>query len=213
MFATAPSRTPLVLSSSQMRSPPSTDLNRWATLCLELTYEVLTYCLSGATLDVCTPGLYPWYLGHVCTLWRSFIFSPCFWDRFTFQARGLETITIGQLQRALELVQLCIERTKNHLFSFSFEAYDLEVSQSLYAIQILEALVVHADRWRAAYFKADLDYKNRSLKLKVVLCNFVRSKSVVSLSRFHISPPTSLKMRRILRACISPITTGFVGQT
>jgi len=68
-----------------------------------------------------------------------------------------EIATISQLERALALVQLCIERTKDHPFSFSFKAmmYAMEAPQSLYAIQILETLVAHADRWRAAYFIAD----------------------------------------------------------
>ncbi len=39
----------------------------------------------------------------------------------------------------------------------------MEARQSLYAIQILETLVAHANRWRAAYFTADRDGLQESL--------------------------------------------------
>jgi len=65
---------------------------------------------------------------------------------------------LSRPERALALVQLCIERTKDHPFSFSFQAamYAMVASQLLYAVQILETLVAHAERWRAAYLIADL---------------------------------------------------------
>ena len=115
-------------SSSQMQpenalgvqSPPS---NRWASLYPELIYKVFTYCLSGATLDVCSPELFPWHLGHACTSWRSvFVFSPRFWDRFTFEVLELGRVTIDHLERALTLVKLCVKRTQDQPFSFRFNA-------------------------------------------------------------------------------------------
>jgi hypothetical protein len=80
-----------------------------ATLCPELIYEILTYCLSGVTLSAGAPGLFPWYLGHICQSRRSvFTSSPRFWDRFTFEASGrMEMATISRLERALALVELC----------------------------------------------------------------------------------------------------------
>ena len=151
-------------SPSQLQS--ESDDTNWAMLYPELIYDILTYCFPGDTLSVGTPSTFPWYLGHICQSWRSvFISSPRFWDRFAFQALGVEMATISRLERALALVQLCIERTTDHPFSFSFKAmmYAMEVPQSLYAIQILETLVVHADRWRAAYFVADPDGLQGSL--------------------------------------------------
>ncbi|KAF8329647.1 hypothetical protein F5887DRAFT_114556 [Amanita rubescens] len=66
---------------------------------------------------------------------------------------------------ALVLVQLCIERTEDRPFSFSFKAsmYTLEIPQQLHTIQILEILVAHAERWRAAYFTADMNALEESL--------------------------------------------------
>ncbi|KAF8349282.1 hypothetical protein F5887DRAFT_486189 [Amanita rubescens] len=135
-------------------------------LCPELIYEILTYCFSGATLSVCSPRTFPWYLGHICRSWRSvFISSPRFWDRFSFEWMRRAIASAPTFERALALVQLCIERTKDCTFSFHFKAnmYIMEARQSLYAIRILETLVAHANRWRAAYFITDRDRLQESL--------------------------------------------------
>ena len=77
-------------------------------------------------------------------------------------------------KRALALVELCIERTKYHPFSFKFEGITTTVNkgtntptiptiQSQYSIQILETLVAHADRWRTACLSADGDGLKKSL--------------------------------------------------
>ena len=145
---------------------PSHDTANLATLCPELIYEILTYCLSGVTLSACAPGLFPWYLGHICQSWRSvFTSSPRFWDRFTFEASGrMKMATISRLERALALVELCIERTKDHPFSFKFSGVtDTKTAQSLYSFQILENLVAHADRWHAVCLIADADGLRKSL--------------------------------------------------
>ena len=139
-----------------VQSPPS---NRWASLYPELIYKVFTYCLSGATLDVCSPELFPWHLGHACTSWRSvFVFSPRFWDRFTFEVLELGRVTIDHLERALTLVKLCVKRTQDQPFSFRFNARVWTrgaTAQSLCSAQIMEILVAHADRWSAAYIAAE----------------------------------------------------------
>jgi hypothetical protein len=131
---------------------PSHYTANWLTLCPELIYEILTYCLSGVTLYTDAPRSFPWYLGHVCRSWRSvFVSSPRFWDHFSFEFRPMGKI---RLQRALALVKLCIERTKDHPFSFEFRVsriYDDTVPLS----PLLETLVAHADRWRAACLVAD----------------------------------------------------------
>ena len=145
---------------------PSHNATDWATLCPELIYEILTYCLSGVTLSAGAPGLFPWYLGHICRSWRSvFISSSRFWDRFTFEASGrMELATISRLERALALVELCIERTKDHPFSFKFSGVtDTKTALSLYSFQILENLVAHADRWHAVCIIADADGLRKSL--------------------------------------------------
>ena len=144
----------------------SHDAANWATLCPELIYEILTYCLSGVTLSAVAPGFFPWYLGHICQSWRSvFTSSPPFWDRFTFEASGrIEMATISRLERALALIDLCIERTKDHPFSFKFSGVtDTNTAQSLYSFQILENLVAHADRWHAVCLIADADGLRKSL--------------------------------------------------
>ncbi|KAF8329653.1 hypothetical protein F5887DRAFT_1082347 [Amanita rubescens] len=137
-----------------VQSPPS---NRWATLYPELIY----HCLSGAaTLDICSPGLFPWHLGHVCTLWRSvFISSPRFWDRFAFEVLEVEKVTIDRLKRAVTLVKLCVKCTRDRPFSFRFNARtwtDGATIQSPHPSQILEIkLVAHADRWSTVYIAAE----------------------------------------------------------
>ena len=145
--------------------------NHWGTLCPELIYEIFICCIPAATLDACAPGSFPWYLGHICSLWRSvFISSPRFWDRFAFKVyiKSRKTYAIGFLKRALTLVELCVKRTKDQPFSFRFIAQvrvntdDLELIPSL----ILETIVAHADRWRAAYIKAFGLYNLEELLLK-----------------------------------------------
>ena len=148
------------LDALSIPSPSLHDAANWATLYPELIYEILTYCLSGVTLSTCAPWSFPWYLGHICQSWRSvFISSPRFWDHFSFGSHRLEKTNL--LQRALALVELCIERTKEHPFSFKFmDAPHAEVS---FSFQILETLVAHADRWRAACLRGHEDYINESL--------------------------------------------------
>ena len=147
----------------------SSEDTNWAMLYPELIYEILTYCISDAILSVDTPGTFPWYLGHICRSWRSvFISSPRFWDRFSFKLQAWGSTDIGatsEVERALALVQLCIERTKEHPFSFSFYVmmYTFAVRPSLYANQILAALVANADRWHTAYIIADPDGLQGSL--------------------------------------------------
>ena len=132
---------------------PSHYASNWA--CPELIYEILTYCLSGVTLRTDAPRSFPWYLGHICQSWRSvFVSSPCFWDRFSFETHSMEEISL--LQRTLALVELCIERTKDRPFSFDFRVsriYDDIVPSPL----LLETLVAHADRWRAACLMIDIN--------------------------------------------------------
>ena len=94
-------------------------------------------------------------MGHICPSWRSvFVSSPCFWDRFSFETHSMEEISL--LQRTLALVELCIERTKDRPFSFDFRVsriYDDIVPSPL----LLETLVAHADRWRAACLIIDIN--------------------------------------------------------
>ena len=183
----------------------------WAILYPELIYEILTYCISEAILSVDTPGTFPWYLGHICRSWRSvFISSPRFWDRFSFKFQARGSADTSQVERALALVQLCIERTKDHPFSFSFKVmiYTIAVRPSLYANQILEALVAHADRWHAAYFIAALDRLQKPLaKAKG---RFGQLHTLQICIPFRDSHPSNLF--EILRASMPLITTGFVGQ-
>jgi hypothetical protein len=132
-----------------MRSASSHYAANWSTLCPELIYEILTYCLLGVTLYTDDPGSFPWYLGHICQSWRSvFVSSPCFWDRFSFEICRTEEISL--LQRALALVELCIERTKDRPFSFRFMVTFHNMNRLSPLFQILDTVVAHADRWRAA---------------------------------------------------------------
>jgi hypothetical protein len=76
----------------------------------------------------------------------------------------MEMATISRLERALALVKLCIERTKDHPFSFKFSGVtDTKTALSLYSFQILENLVVHADHWHAVYLITDADGLRKSL--------------------------------------------------
>jgi hypothetical protein len=171
------SETIILDSSNQvhMQGAPGVrnDAANWATLCPELIHEILTHCLWGVALFAGDPELFPWYLGHICQLWRSvFISSPCFWDRFTAENLcSKERASTSRFKRALALVELCIERTKDHPFSFKFagvtftmnEATNTPTIQSQYSIQILETLVTHAGRWRTACLSADGDGLTKSL--------------------------------------------------
>ncbi|KAF8343653.1 hypothetical protein F5887DRAFT_281712 [Amanita rubescens] len=173
----------------QSENAPRVHDTNWATLYPELIYEILTYCFSDATLSVCTPETFPWYLGHITRSWRSvFISSPRFWDRFSFHALP-KTATISRLERALALVQLCIEHTKDHPFSFSFAAmmFAMKVPQSLYAIQILETLVAHAERWRAACFIADLGESLNKGKGRFGQLHTLQICIPLGVSRHHIA--------------------------
>ena len=129
--------------------------SNWA--CPELIYEILTYCLSGVTLRTDAPRSFPWYLGHICQSWRSvFVSSPRFWDHFSF-----EFLPTGNIrhQRALALLELCIERTKNRPFSFKFTV----ICHTRLSRLFLDTLVAHADRWRAACLIADGKKLRKSL--------------------------------------------------
>jgi hypothetical protein len=148
MFILDPSHQVHSRDALSIQSPSHYTAN-WSTLCPELIYEILTCCLSGVTLSTDAPRSFPWYLGHVCRSWRSvFVSSPRFWDHFSFEFRPMGKI---RLQRALALVKLCIERTKDHLFSFKF----MVACHTRLSRLSLDTLVAHADRWCAACLIAD----------------------------------------------------------
>ncbi|KAF8329646.1 hypothetical protein F5887DRAFT_1075546 [Amanita rubescens] len=128
--------------------------NRWTTLCPELIYEIIAYCLSDTPLDTCFPDLFPWYLGHICRSWRSvFISSPRFWNRFIFDGSVTGAFEADYLERALTLVELCVKRTKDQSFSFRFNPRTHGYVETSYMCQAMKTLVAHADRWSAASIK------------------------------------------------------------
>jgi hypothetical protein len=162
---------------------PSHYASNWA--CPELIYEILTWCLSGVTLSTDDPRLFPWYLGHVCRSWRSvFVSSPRFWDRFSLLSYRIDTgRSITRIQRALALVELCIERTKDHPFSFYL------------------CDTFHADR-------SDDVYKS----LPEANGHFRQLESVVYGGQILIPLPMSFKMRQTSLAYGPVITTSYLGQ-
>ena len=182
---------------------PSHYASNWA--CPELIYEILTYCLSGVTLRTDAPRSFPWYLGHICQSWRSvFVSSPRFWDHFSF-----EFLPTGNIrhQRALALLELCIERTKNRPFSFKFTV----VCHTRLSRLFLDTLVAHADRWRAACLIADGKKLRKSLnKAK----GRFRQLHSLQISHFrHSSHRPSHVFQDAPNLAYGPeITTSYLGQ-
>jgi hypothetical protein len=125
--------------------------NRWSMLCPELISEIIAYCLSDTPLDTYFPNRFPWYLGHICQSWRSvFISSPRSWNRFIFDSSVTGAFEADHLERALTLVELCVKRTKDQLFSFRFNPRTYGYVETSYMCQAMKTLVAHADRWSAA---------------------------------------------------------------
>ena len=88
---------------------------------------------------------------HLSILETVFVSSPRFWNRFSFECVCTDEINL--FQRAQAQVELCIERTKEHPFSFKFMAAFYPNIKPL--SPLLENLVAHADRWRRACPIAD----------------------------------------------------------
>lgn len=136
----------------------------WQSLASELIFEILIHAFSGSKLVVFQPHLFPWYLGQICQSWRVvFVTSPQFWNAFHIDFWNVMTLIppkrlleadLPFAQRALELVMLCIHRSKDYpiLFKYITTASDLDEKRPLlrFHCQILAALVAESARWQEA---------------------------------------------------------------
>ena len=136
----------------------------WQSLAPELVFEILSRALNGSKLLVFQPCSFPWYLGEICRSWRAvFVTSPQFWHAFHIDfwnvmffipPKQLLEADLPFAQRALELVMLCIHRSKNYpiLFKYITTTLDQDNKRPLlrFHCQILAALVAESARWQEA---------------------------------------------------------------
>ncbi|KAF8346406.1 hypothetical protein F5887DRAFT_110038 [Amanita rubescens] len=136
----------------------------WQSLAAELIFEILSHALTGSKLLVFQPRSFPWYLGQICQSWRAvFVTSPQFWHAFHIDfwnvmflipPKQLLEADLPFAQRALELVMLCLHRSKNYpiLFKYITTTLDQDDKRPLlrFHCQILAALVAESDRWQEA---------------------------------------------------------------
>ena len=133
----------------------------WQTLAPEVVIEILRHFLPDSKLSLTKPQQFPWYLGHVCRIWRGvFLSFPQFWTTFIIDIT--ENFQVGDLERAPMILKTCLtERGGGLPISFKFSAVSLpycdrpSLSQYLgvlYCGQILDILVAHSARWHDAYF-------------------------------------------------------------
>lgn len=92
----------------------------WQTLPPELISQIITELLSGFPLPVFEPDAL--YLGQICSTWRdTFISSPKFWSSLAIDfdpTRHLPSRCLQDFDHALYVVELCLERSQNHLLTF-----------------------------------------------------------------------------------------------
>ncbi|KAK2459624.1 hypothetical protein APHAL10511_008379 [Amanita phalloides] len=105
---------------------------------------------AGTTLATSKPTEYPWFLGHICSTWRSvFLSMNELWPRISvsFDLEGNE--------RQKNIVQFFLERDLTAPFSLNLEfpttTAEREEDNMLHA---LEMLVIASERWTDASFKA-----------------------------------------------------------
>ncbi|KIL63906.1 hypothetical protein M378DRAFT_11822 [Amanita muscaria Koide BX008] len=133
----------------------------WQTLSPELISQIIKELLSGLPLPVCEPDAFPWYLGQICSAWRdTFILSPKFWSSLAIDfdpTRHRPSRCLHDFDRALDVVELCLERSQNHLLTFRYwlqaDLHHDDFDEPLFAscLQTFEALAARSERWENAY--------------------------------------------------------------
>jgi hypothetical protein len=104
------------------------------------------------------PGRFPWYLGHVCSRWRSLFLSmrSTFWNRIDIELWH-DDYSGEEESRESEIVAFFLDRTRGAPFSFSFGTIrrNLHAEQEPYNIPlaILARLVVHSEQWKEVFFE------------------------------------------------------------
>ncbi|KAM6499450.1 hypothetical protein JOM56_004958, partial [Amanita muscaria] len=124
------------------------DMN-WQTLPPELIFQILSKFLPGLTLHVTTgPRIFPWYLGHICSSWRAVFMSPQFWSSLVV---NIWEAHLTNVERALLLIEMAIQRSKNHPLTFQFKIDKDNESDLSDCHKLLEALMAQSTRWLNIY--------------------------------------------------------------
>ncbi|KIL65220.1 hypothetical protein M378DRAFT_533772 [Amanita muscaria Koide BX008] len=122
----------------------------------EIINEILKHLVPNILL-VHNPGEFRWNVGQICASWRAvFTSTPWIWRKFSVD---VTQITYRNLDDAVHLVKLCIQRSRNQPISFSLLYYDRShasyatcLSQGKMQImqcvnQILSDLIAESQRW------------------------------------------------------------------
>jgi len=141
----------------RLRILPKPDM--WQDIPPELVFQVLRHFLPGLKLSTLEPHLFPWYIGHICSTWRSvFLSSPQFWARFIISSSLPQSWEHHEdallTERTVALSNICLQRSKDHPLSFEFtlSMLRLQDSPSFWRhLQILEMLVAESHRWQHVY--------------------------------------------------------------
>ncbi|KAM6497449.1 hypothetical protein JOM56_007922 [Amanita muscaria] len=121
----------------------------------ELIYAILRHFLPESQLSVAESDLFPWYLGEICSTWRTvFISSPQFWSTLHIDIDACIEEDLPCYDSIFELVQVALTRSNGHPLSLSITMYWVFEEDAASATirrrtkDILEMLVAHSMNWK-----------------------------------------------------------------
>ncbi|KIL61175.1 hypothetical protein M378DRAFT_167355 [Amanita muscaria Koide BX008] len=120
----------------------------------ELIYEILRHFLPELQLSVAEFDVFPWYLGQICSSWRTvFISSPQFWSTLDINIDACLEEELPYHDSIFELVQLALKRSNGYPLSLSIAMHwvfegDTAATIRMRTKDILEMLVAHSMSWR-----------------------------------------------------------------
>ena len=148
------------INSSSTTKTPSSDLAHAQTLPLDIVEAIFKHFSN--TLRVQSCHWFPWFLGHICSWWRSVFLGMTaqFWSSFGLQL-GLSSSLVFKQGLATEIVKFFLRRSPKDPFSFSFmllhpsglDAYPPAERACL--LSILHMVIEESPRWSKATFVID----------------------------------------------------------
>ncbi|KAF8729434.1 hypothetical protein AX14_006118 [Amanita brunnescens Koide BX004] len=104
------------------------------------------------------PESFPWFLGHICAEWRRvFLFmTPQLWSNLSIDLRVSSAKkhfphSSAHLERALDILRVCLKRSGGHPLSFSFSMCKSHYAEEYtYVVDMLDALIGQSMRWLTA---------------------------------------------------------------
>jgi hypothetical protein len=124
----------------------------------EVFKQSLALPLRAQSRKLDLPSRFPWYIGHVCSRWRSLFLSmrSTFWNRIEIELWH-DNYSGQEESPKSEIVAFFLDCTRGAPFSFSFQSVRRDgcLKQDPYNIPlaILMHLLVHSDQWNEVSFQ------------------------------------------------------------